>query len=84
MRSINLLAALCQCNDEAIGSNQDHVCGFLLDEDSEYGHLLIDVAKRPNGTHYAIFREPEILAVNKGKQMEIDIQDMESKLAEIG
>ena len=36
------MAALCQCNGEAITSNQDHVCEFLL-EHEEFEHLLIKV-----------------------------------------
>ena len=33
-RFLNLIAALCICNEEAIGSNQDDTCDlFLLDED---------------------------------------------------
>lgn len=79
-----MIAALCQCNGDAIGSNQDYVCEFLLGED-EYKHLLIDVRKRPEtGRHYAIFREQEILDKNNGKPMEVDIENMESELTEVG
>jgi hypothetical protein len=49
------------------------VCGFLLEEE-EYKHLLIDVIKKSDGKHYAIFKDQEILDKNNGKPMEVLIE----------
>jgi hypothetical protein len=43
-----LVSALCQCNDEAIGSNQDDVCDLLLERE-EYASLLIPIEEETPG-----------------------------------
>ena len=53
---INLLCALCHCNNEAIQSNQDDICDIII-ENEEFNKLLIKVEKVPGSRnqHFAIF-----------------------------
>ena len=74
---LNLLSALCQCNGEAIVSNQDDICSMLLDPD-EFTNLLIKVEKVPGTTnkHRAIFDDKECMV--NGKPLVVEIEDMKS------
>ena len=40
----------------------------------EYENLLINVGKKANGKHYAIFKDKEVLDINGGQPMQIDIE----------
>mmetsp|Transcript_11845 Transcript_11845/g.18234 ORF Transcript_11845/g.18234 Transcript_11845/m.18234 type:complete len:401 (-) Transcript_11845:5665-6867(-) len=75
MRFLNLLSALCSCNGEAIGSNQDDICDFLL-EVEEFQNLLIPIDTRvgPGGTrqHFAIFNDPEVMVNDKPLELEVE------------
>ena len=75
-RSINLLAALCQCNGEQIATNQDDVCEYLLGED-EFKHLLLKVEAGQGNQHMVIFDDDEeLLARNKGRPVKLKIEQM--------
>jgi hypothetical protein len=46
---LNLLAALCSCNGDAVNSNQDDICEILLEEEENKEALIIKMkTKGPN------------------------------------
>ena len=76
-RYLNLMYSICQCNGEAIGSNQDDICDFLL-ETEEFLHILIDV-KVKGSDYYVIFEDlaPKSKAgKKKGKPLEIQMEKL--------
>ncbi len=73
-RFINLVSALCQCNDEAIGSNQDDVCELLLERE-EYASLLIPIEEETFGgqkKYNAVFDEAQYMVNGEPLKLEID------------
>ena len=55
------MSALCICNGESIGSNQDNICEELL-KSGDYDELLIKVKTKVEGTnrvHFAVYDEPK-------------------------
>jgi hypothetical protein len=47
-RFLNLLAALCSCNGDAITSNQDDICDILLEDEDNKESLVIKMKTKNN------------------------------------
>jgi len=76
-RYLNLMFSICSCNGEAIASNQDDICEFLL-ETEEFSHILIKVKNGKSEKDYlAVFEDQEIKKKNRGRPMDISIEKLQ-------
>ena len=78
-RFLSLLCQLSCCNDEAVGTNQDHCCSLFLNPDGEYNDyecLLIRVTSQGD-KHYVKFEETDF-------NEKIEITNLYNRFQEIG